>query len=188
MARFEPFSADYMSAEQKVVHDEIVAGPRGRIYGPFEVLMHNPGLASAVQKMGAYARWQSELPDRLKELVISIIGRYWCAHVEWSVHSKLAVDAGIDQAVIDALEAGERPPLKNDDEIVIYDFCTALLEKRKVDDETYARALDTLGERGLIDVLGTFTHYTVVSMSLNTFEVPAPEGYKKPSFPHGRPG
>lgn len=186
MARYEDFSPANMTPEQKVVHDDIVSGPRGRIYGPFAVLMHNPGLASAVQKMGAYARWQSTLPERLKELCISIIGRYWGAHVEWSVHSRLAVEAGVAQSVIDTLEAGGRPDFDHDDEAVIYDFCMSLLDARKVGEQTYKAALETLGERGLIDLMATFTHYTTVSMTLNAFEVPAPDGFKAPPFPHGR--
>ncbi len=187
MARYVDFSSDTMTPEQKSVHDDIVSGPRGRIYGPFLVLMHNPGLASAVQKSGAYARWQSSLPDRLKELAISIIGRYWGAHVEWSVHSRMAVEAGIDPAVIAALEAGRRPDFEHPDEARLYDFCMALLDKKKVGDETYAGLLDLVGERGLIDLMATFTHYTVVSMTLNSFQVPAPDGFDAPACPHGRP-
>ena len=34
--------------------------------------------------------------------------------------------------------------------------------------------------------MATFTHYTTISLTLNSFEVPAPKGYKAPSFPHGR--
>jgi len=184
--RYQDFTPDNMTPEQKVVYDQIVAGPRGRIYGPFLVLMHNPGLASAVQKMGAYVRWQSAVPDRLKELAIACIGRFWGAHVEFSTHSKFAVVAGIDAAVIAAIEAGRRPSFAKDDEATIYDFCMMLLETKKVDDATYRKCFDLLGERGFIDLMATFTHYFTVSMTLNTFRVPAPEGYKTPSFAHGR--
>jgi 4-carboxymuconolactone decarboxylase len=167
--RYTDFTPDTMTPEQKRVYDEIVAGPRGRIYGPFLVLMHNPGLASAVQKMGAYVRWSSTVPERLKELAICCIGRFWGAHVEWATHSAFAVKAGIDPAVIEALEAGRGPAFKNDDEATIYDFCMTLLEKKGVDDALYARCLAVLGERGLIDLMATFTHYSTVSMTLNTF-------------------
>jgi 4-carboxymuconolactone decarboxylase len=185
--RYSDFTPASMSPEQKKVYDDIVSGPRGRIYGPFLVLMHNPGLASAVQKMGAYVRWGSTVPERLKELAIMCIGRYWGAHVEFATHSVMAVKAGLDPATVAALEAGTRPDFKNDDEATIYDFCMTLLEKKGVDDALYAKTLELLGERGLIDLMSCYTHYCTVSMTLNTFQVPAPEGYKTPSFPHGRP-
>ena len=68
----------------------------------------------------------------------------------------------------------------------IYDFLTILLTTSKVDDPTYARCLDVLGERGIIDLMATVTHYTVVSMTLNTFHVPVPEGAETPPFGPGR--
>ena len=185
-ARYKDFSPDTMTPEQKTVYDDIVSGPRGRIYGPFLVLMHNPGLASAVQKLGAYVRWKSTVPERLKELAIACIGRFWGAHVEWATHSQFAVKAGIDPVVIKAIEEGRRPDFAKQDEAVIYDFCMTLLEKKQVDDATYAACLNVLGERGLIDLMAAFTHYSTVSMALGTFRVPAPQGYPAPSFPHGR--
>ena len=106
MARYQEFTPDHMTDHQRAVYDDIVSGPRGRIYGPFLVLMHNPGLASALQKSGAYVRWQSSLAENLKELAIAIIGRYWGAHVEWSVHAKLAVDAGVDGLIVEGGEGG----------------------------------------------------------------------------------
>ena len=186
MARYQEFTPDHMTDHQRAVYDDIVSGPRGRIYGPFLVLMHNPGLASALQKSGAYVRWQSSLAENLKELAIAIIGRYWGAHVEWSVHAKLAVDAGVDAAIIGALEAGTPPAFTDTGEALIHEFCTDLLEKKCISDDLYGRALAGFGERGLIDLMATFTHYTTISLTLNSFEVPAPKGYKAPSFPHGR--
>jgi 4-carboxymuconolactone decarboxylase len=186
MARYQDFTPDSMTAQQRTVYDDIVAGPRGRIYGPFLVLMHNPGLASALQKSGAYVRWQSDLDENFKELAIATIGRYWGAHVEWSVHAKLAVDAGVDPAIIDALEAGTRPVFADAGEALIHEFCTALLETKRIGDDLYGRPLALLGETGLIDFMALFTHYTTISLTLNSFQVPAPAGFKAPSFPHGR--
>ncbi len=186
MARYKDFTPDHMSPEQKKVYDDIVAGPRGRIYGPFLVLMHNPGLASVVQKMGAYVRWKAQVPEKLKELAICCIGRFWGAHVEWATHSAFAVRAGLDPAIVAAMEAGKRPDFADKDEEAVYDFCMTLLDKKRVDDATYKRCFDALGERGFIDLMSAFIHYSTVSMTLNSFQVPAPEGYKKPPFPHGR--
>ena len=186
MARYQDFTPDGMTPAQKTVYDQIVAGPRGRIYGPFLVLMHNPGLASAMQKMGAYVRWQSQIPERLKELAICVIGRFWGAHVEWATHTKMALNAGLAPEVIDAIEAQRRPDFKHDDEAAVYDFLTMLLNKKRVDDATYRRCFDVLGERGFIDLMAALTHYSTVSLTLNTFRVPAPDGYAAPAFPHGR--
>ena len=102
------------------------------------------------------------------------------------MHAKLAVDAGLDPAIIDALEAGGAPVFTDPAEALIHEFCSCLLETKNIDDDLYARALSRFGETGLIDLMATFTHYTTISLTLNSFEVPAPDGFKAPAFPHGR--
>ena len=155
MVRYQDFTLDGMTDHQRAVYDDIVSGPRGRIYGPFLVLKHNPGLASALQKSNTYVCWQSSLAENLKELAITIIGRYWGAHVEWSVHAKIAVDAGVDVAIIEAFEAGTPPAFADADEALIHEFCSSLLEKRHIPDNLYGRAIVSFCEKGLIDLMAT---------------------------------
>lgn len=185
MARVEPVSPDEMTAEQKAVSDDLIKS-RGSVRGPFPVMLHNPGLASAAEKLGGYARFESKIEPRLLEFAVAVISRFWGAHVEWVAHSRLALEAGLDDAIIKAVEDGSRPDFVNDDEAAIYDFLTSLLNTTRVDDDTYARCLEVLGERGLIDLVAANTHYTVVSMTLNTFHVPVPEGQETPPFGPGR--
>ena len=72
MARFEPLSPDQMTAEQKAVCDDLVAS-RGSVRGPFPVMLHNPGLASAAEKLGGYARFESKIEPRLLEFAVSSV-------------------------------------------------------------------------------------------------------------------
>ena len=37
-----------------------------------------------------------------------------------------------------------------------------------------------LGERGVVDLVGLLGHYSLVAMTLNTFEVPVPDGAPSP--------
>jgi hypothetical protein len=39
------------------------------------------------------------------------------------------------------------------------------------------------GEAGVIDLMATLTHYTVVSLTLNSFQVPVPDGTAPPFGP-----
>ena len=41
------------------------------------------------------------------------------------------------------------------DEALIHEFCTSLLEKRRISDDLYGRAMGSFGERGLIDLMAT---------------------------------
>ena len=188
MVRFEPVPDDQMTAEQKSVAEDIIAS-RGSVRGPFPVMLHNPGLASASQELGGYARFESKIEPRLLEFAVAVVGRFWGAHVEWVSHSGLALKAGMEADILKAVEEERGPDFVNDDEAAIYDFLTALLNKTKVDDAAYAKCLEVLGERGLIDLMAIITHYTVVSMTLNTFRVRVSDPANTPPFEPGhKPG
>jgi len=47
---------------------------------------------------------------------------------------------------------------------------------RTLDDALYAQALAVLGEGRLIDLIGVLGYYTLISMTINVFEVDRPDG------------
>ena len=57
-----------------------------------------------------------------------------------------------------------------------YEFCDELLQTRSVTDKSYAAAVKLFGEAGVVDLMGTMSYYTLVSMSLNVDQYPLPEG------------
>ena len=179
MPRLADIDPKNYTADQKAVAAAITAGPRGEVRGPFKMLMHNPKAADAVQRMGAYLRFDGAMDGRLRELAIILTGRHWTAQYEWYAHASIAEKEGLDTAIIDAIANRKRPAFKNKDEEAIYDFVTELNEKHKVSDASYKAATTLLGDAGVVELVMLCGHYTVVSMVLNTFEVEVPGG-KKP--------
>jgi len=179
MPRLADIDPKNYTADQKAVAAAITAGPRGEVRGPFKMLMHNPKAADAVQRMGAYLRFDGTMDGRLRELAIILTGRHWTAQYEWYAHASIAEKEGLDTAIIDAIANRKRPAFKNKDEEAIYDFVTELNEKHKISDASYKAAQALLGDAGVVELVMLCGHYTVVSMVLNTFEVEVPGG-KKP--------
>jgi 4-carboxymuconolactone decarboxylase len=68
------------------------------------------------------------------------------------------------------------------DEEAVYDFCRELLETKQVSDATFRKAVDRLGERGVVDVIGVMGYYQLVAMALNVDRYPLPEGVR-PELP-----
>jgi hypothetical protein len=61
------------------------------------------------------------------------------------------------------------------DENAVYDVCTMLLEKRTLDDATYGRAVEHLGEAGVVELVSLVGYYVMVCITLAAFKVaPAP--------------
>lgn len=176
MERLKPMEELALSPRQNEVLEAIKAGPRGSVRGPFPAWIRSPELADRGQKLGEFVRYNTSFEPRLAELAIIICARHWTAQYEWYAHARLAREGGLADAVIDAVARRERPSEMQDDEAAVYDFCTELHRDHGVSDTTYARALDLFGEVGVVDLIGISGYYTMVSMTLNTFQVPLPEG------------
>jgi len=180
MSRLPDLDPEKFSPEQKKVHQAVLAGPRGRVVGPIKIWLKNAGLAEHAQALGAYCRFNSSLPPRLSELAICTTGAFWKASYEWFAHAPLAIKAGIDAAAIEAIRVGGTPKLAKSDEQVVYDFTRELLTTRRVAAATFDRARKELSEAGVIDLVGIIGYYGLVSVTLNAFELPLPEGEKPP--------
>jgi len=111
-------------------------------------------------------------------MAICMAGRKWTAQYEFYAHRRLALEAGLDAAILDAIAAGTRPAKLSNDEAIVYDFSTELLGTGQVSDASYARVKDRFGERGVMDLVGAIGYYSLVSMVLNVDRVPLPAGVK----------
>jgi 4-carboxymuconolactone decarboxylase len=178
MSRLPELRYEDMTAEQQRIHDEIAAGPRGRVEGPLKVWLHAPKLATHAQKLGAHARFQSALPPELSELAILVTGATWKAEFEWYAHARLAREAGIADSVIEAIRKGEEPRLEDEKSRAVYAVAHELYHSRALSDATYAMGERALGHEGMVDLIGILGYYTLVSMTLNAFRVPTPDGSK----------
>lgn len=187
-SRLAALSRDDLTEPQKEVYDDITGGVRGSIQGPFNAWLRSPALANTAQKLGEFCRFNNSLGPRLSEIAILITARKYKVQVEWYLHAQIAMDAGHIQATIDALLAGERPDFaaapgaEADRENMVYDYASELVANGRVSDAMHERALAMFGEEGVVDLVGVIGYYHLVSLTLNAFNVPLPDGVEPP-FP-----
>jgi len=175
MSRIPELLPADMTDEQRVVFDKITSGPRGSVRGPFLPLIHCPGAADPIQALGAYFRFNGILPGRLRELSILVTARFWGAQFEWAAHSVIAEKEGVSPTIIDAISKNETPTFTSEDERIVYTFSKENHETHRVSDETYQQATDILGHDGVVELVSLCGYYTLISMVLNTFEIPSPD-------------
>ena len=176
MPRLSPPEPATYTPEQKRVHEAITSGPRGRVQGPLAMWLHRPELADKAQALGAYCRFGTSLPPRLSELAILTTAVIWRAEFEWYAHKPIALEAGVAPEVVDALLAGREPAFAQEDEAVVHAFARTLHTERCIPDELYERAIRVLGQDAVVDLTGVLGYYTLISMTLNVFEVALPDG------------
>lgn len=174
--RFRILTDDEMTPEQKRVAVAIATGPRGSVRGPFPALLRSPELADRIRHLGDYIRFETGIDPALFELAILVVARFWSAQYEWQAHQKLALAAGLDQSVADAIGKGERPAGLSTDQALIYDFTSQLLNDKDVNDTTFQAMVTRFGEKMTIEINCAIGYYSFISTVLNANRAPIPEG------------
>ena len=154
--------------------------PEGGMKGPFNAWLRSPVLGETAQRLGEAVRFEGSLPPRLRELAILTVAAKWKAQYEWCAHERIAKQEGMDNGVIESLKAGVSPDFENSAEAVVYDFSRELINTQRVSDRVYEAAVGLLGEAEVVELVLLLGYYTLVSMTLNVFEVPLPAGEEIP--------
>lgn len=181
--RIRLLSPESMDAEQRAVFDAIVAGPRKALVGPLRAALHNPVLADRWQRFGQVLRFETSVPTVLNELAILLTARRWNCVLEWTIHERDALRAGMPPSWLDDISNGRAPNLAGDEQAAeIYRYARQLLHLGDVDSETYAAVRRRWGERGVVEITAVVGYYTMVAMTLNAHRIPVPDGFE-PSLP-----
>ncbi len=187
MSRLRPLRPDELTAEGHALRNEITGGRRGTpaeltdedggLVGPFNAMLHAPGIGRRVSDLGEAVRFDTSLDRRLVELAIVTVGAHWRSNFEFQLHGELALAAGVPAHVVDALARGDEPVFGMDTGAeAVHGFTAELLGTGRVDAATYAAAVEALGETGVVELVSLVGYYTLVALLLNAFEVPSPAG------------
>ena len=180
--RLPKLSETTLTADQRALAQSIASGPRGqfKMSGPFAIYLHSPTFGELAQKLGGHLRFKTSVSPRLSEFAILCTGQQWKAQYEWAMHAPMAEKQGVKPETIRDIQAGRRPRKAPRDELAIYDFAKELYADKRVSQPTYNRVYKLLGETGTVELVGILGYYAMVSMTLNTFRAPLPDGMKPP--------
>ena len=187
--RLPPIPESAWDRDQRACADEIIRGPRGAIVAPFVPLLRSPELCTHAQRMGEYLRYRSAVGQRLSELAILVTARHWSQEVEWAIHAPIAIQEGIDAAVVLAIGLRETPAFTHAPDQVVYALVQQSLVYQHIEDETWALAVSHFGEHGTVDLLGIVGYYSMLSVVMNGARTPVPvqSAMRLPKLP-GLPG
>ena len=193
MSRISYITPENFTEAQQHLFKSITGGKRGEgrapedllnaeggMSGPFNAWLRSPVLGEAAQRVGEAVRFESALPPQLRELAILVVAAKWKAQYEWWAHERIARREGLDEGVIESVKAETLPDFSNSTESVVYNFARELLDEHRVSDHLYDKAVELLGEARVAELVILLGYYTLVSMTLNVFEVPVPVGEDAP--------
>jgi 4-carboxymuconolactone decarboxylase len=174
--RLKLLSPGEMNEDQRQTYDESIAGKRGAPPPPMMAWLNSPEMARHATRLGAVLRFDTSFPAKLSEIAILVTARHWTAHYEWYAHKRLALKGGMDPDIIEDIRNRRTPRFADPKGQMIYDVAKSLHEGHGLSSALYDEAVKMLGERGLVEIIGLCGYYTMVSMTLNTFEFDLPAG------------
>ena len=175
-----------LNDQQRPIADRILKFSRIEIGGPYHIILRSPQAAEQVINLLEYLRFQSSVPNRLKEFSIMIQGRLWRSQVEWASHYAPAIKAGVSAQTLAQLKRNTRPTSMQPDEAAVYDFCMELYTTHAVSDETYGRLHQYLNDQQIVDLTLLSGTYVTVASVMAMANQGVPQGWEL-AFRPGEP-
>ena len=161
-----------MNAEQARVYDAAKAA-NGPLGGPYYAYIRLPKLFEASQGLrGTLAA--GPLSRREQQMVHLAVARHWGARYQWFAQVRASLAVGIEQAVIDAINARQEPNVADERERTCFVVARELLANKGLSDATYAAAEKTLGLEHLVALIATTGNFSMTCMTANTFGIDPP--------------
>src|SRR5436305_14930690 len=132
-----------MNAEQARVYDA-AKQTSGIVGGPYLAYIRLPKLFEAAQNMRA-ALASGPLSRREQQIVNLVVARHWNARYPWFAQVRASLAVGIEQAMIDAINARKTPSLADARERPCLVVASELLANKGLSDDTYTAAEKTMG-------------------------------------------
>ncbi len=161
-------------AQAQPVFDAIMQH-RGAVTAPVALLMHAPEAARHAANLGAYLRFEANLPQDIFELAIITAAREFdCAFI-WAAHAPVAVREGIPPDLVEAIGnrrdvAGFPPHYR-----AVVNFARAIVRDHRVSQPVFDAMRAAFGDRALTDLTALIGFYLMLACTLiaNDLELPA---------------
>jgi 4-carboxymuconolactone decarboxylase len=161
-----------MNAEQARVYDA-AKGSSGIVGGPYTAYIRLPRLFEACQNLRACLS-SGPLSRREQQIVNLVVARHWNARYPWFAQVRGALAVGIDQAVIDAINARKSPSLTDARERTCFAVASEVLANKGLSDESYDTAEKTMGLESLVALIATIGSFSMTCLTAATFGIDPP--------------
>jgi 4-carboxymuconolactone decarboxylase len=171
MARLpEIFERDALPEDKRFVHDYLVE-TRGRVSPGFGAVLNNPEVAYRIAFLGSHIRFESELPDNVRELVALTASVEMGGVYELAIHARDAIPAGVAQATVDAVIAQDELKAATEEESIAVALVRELAATHGLEDATFAAARARFGDSAIVDLIATASYYIMLAFVHNALLV-----------------
>ena len=147
----------------------------GALLGPWNPWLTEPQFGKPVWNFVKVMAGNPSLPPAVREVAILVTGSHFRSGYELYAHVLVAENRGLTDEKLSTIVAGQRPVDLTKQESVAYDFASALVNGGVLPELTYKAAVKEFGLHGAAELSYLIGLYCMVSVTLNTFDVPVPE-------------
>jgi 4-carboxymuconolactone decarboxylase len=178
MSRIAIMDRADMNAEQARVYDAAKQSS-GIVGGPYTAYIRLPKLFEACQSLRESLS-SGPLSQREQQIVNLVVARHWNARYPWFAQVRRSLAVGINQAVIDAINARKPPSLTDARERTCFVVARELLANKGLGDETYAAAEKTMGLESLVALVASTGSFSMTCLTAATFGIDPPAANPTP--------
>ena len=120
------------------------------------------------------------LGPREQQIVNLAVARHWGARYPWFAQVRGSLAVGIEQAVIDAINARKTPDLADARERTCFVVARELVADKGLSDKTYAAAEETVGLEDLVALVASTGSFSMTCLTANTFGIDPPPANPTP--------
>ena len=172
MVRVPYVKRDDMDANGQEIYDRIRQDRNSAEVGlQFRAMLHNPEAAGYLTSMGAQLRFQSSVPDNLKELAIILVAREWNSDIEWTGHAVLAANAGVSAASIESIRTNKTSEGLTGQEATVARFVHEMVRDKQLSDSTFKAFHSDFGDRGVVALTLTVAYYSALALAQIALEL-----------------
>ena len=172
MTRIAIIDRANMNSEQARVYDAAKQST-GIVGGPYLAYIRLPKLFEASQSLRACLA-SGPLSRREQQIVNLTVARYWNARYPWYAQVRNSLAIGIEQPVIEAINARKTPALADAREQMCFAVPNEMLARKGLSDATYAAAEKTMGLESLVALVATTGSFSMTCLTAATFDVDPP--------------
>ena len=147
----------------------------GALLGPWAPWLQHPKFGGPVWELTKALADKPSLPAAVREVAILVTGAHFRSGYELYAHVIVAEQRGLSDAKLATIVAGQRPVDLTRQEAVAYDVASALVGGGTLPELTWRAAVQTFGRDGAAELSFLIGLYCMVSVTLNTFDVPVPD-------------
>jgi len=147
----------------------------GALMGPWNPWLHEPAIGKAIWDLTLAMTAGASLTDDVRQVAILVVGARYGAAYEIYAHIAVAEHEGMAPERLATLVADLKPADLSREEAIAYDVAYALVRGGVLPEPLYRLAVDTFGQHGANELIYLVGLYSLVSVTLNGFNVPVPE-------------